>query len=151
MITFENESPDYYVYCDERYNCCYALHYIFYFFGIVVIIISDYLKIYQKHFVIITMLILNIFTGGFGTILFIDVFNEPDEYGFRNQTSSRFWVLLGISILSVPVFYNAVFFCFFSSQLEDNGIMILFLLLYLFTYIYMAYNFFKYGYYDKLN
>ncbi len=146
-LWYKEEDGDFYFECEGRYNCCYTLHFLFYFSGIVVIIISDYLKIYQKHFVIITMLILNLFTGGFGTLLFIDLFNEPDEFGLRRKISARCETLLGISILSVPIYYNAVYFLFFF-DLEDKALLYLFLPLYLILYIVMAYNFFNYAYYD---
>ena len=110
---YRKDDSKFYDECEGRYNCCYALHFIFYFSGIVVIIISGYMHIYQKYFVIVTMLLLNLFTGGFGSLLFLDVFIRPDDNGERKYTTSKFTTILVISLLLVPIYYNAVYFLFF--------------------------------------
>ena len=146
-LLYRKDDENFYYECEGRYNCCYALHFIFYFFGIVVIIISDYLRIYQKHFVIVTMLILNLFTGGFGSLLFLDVFIRPDDHGVRKYTTSKFTTILVISLFLVPIYYNAVYFLFFH-EVEHKELVYLFLPLYLLLNIIIGYNFYNYGYYD---
>jgi len=144
---FRKDDSKFYDECEGRYNCCYALHFIFYFSGIVVIIISDYLHIFQKHFVIITMLLLNLFTGGFGSLLFLDVFIRPDDHGERKYCTSKFTTVLVISFFLVPIYYNAIYFLFF--YFEDKVLVYLFLPLYLLLNIILGYNFYRYGYYDE--
>ena len=63
---------------------------------------------YQKHFVIVIMILLNSFTGGFGLLLFLDVFIKPDDNGVRKYTTSKFSIILVISLLLVPIYYNTV-------------------------------------------
>jgi len=54
------------------------------------------------------MILLNSFTGGFGLLLFLDVFIKPDDNGVRKYTTSKFSIILVISLLLVPIYYNTV-------------------------------------------
>ena len=139
-MLYNKDDENYYLECDGRYNCCYKLHFFFYFSGIVIIIVSDYLIVYNKGFVMATMLILNLFTGGYGSILCIEVFVFPDENGIRKKSSSKYGTVLAIAIFSILIHYNAVYFTFFH-DVEHKVLIYLFLPLYLLLYLIMAYYF----------
>ena len=93
-LIYRKDDSNFYIECEGRYNYYYALHFILYFSGIVVIIISGYLHI------------------GFGSLLFLDVFIKPDDNRVRKYITSILSFILVISLLLVPICYNAVYFFF---------------------------------------
>ena len=146
-LLYTKDDEEYYDDCDARYNCCYAMHFLYYFSGILIIVISDYLPTFNKFFILSSMFILNLITGGFGTILFIGVIAKGERER-SNNACVRIMIVLFLGVLSIPVHYNAIYFSFFH-DLEQKVLMYFFLPLDICMYFGALYNYCKYGYFDS--
>ena len=145
LIYTENDE-EYYKDCDARYNCCYAMHFLYYFSGILIIVISDYLPTFNRFFVLSSMFILNLITGGFGTLLFMDVIAKGQRE--NRDGCLRIIVVIFLGILSILVHYNTVYFTFFH-DLDQKVLMYFFLFGEIGMYFGVLYNYCKYGYFDS--
>lgn len=146
-LIYTKKDDEYYEDCDARYNCCYAMHFLYYFSGILIIAISDYLPNFNKFFIMTSMFILNLITGGFGSILFIEVLNR-DERQSNSNKSTRIMSVMFLAILSIPVHYNTVYFTFFH-ELDSKILMYFFLSGEIGMDLYILHNYCKYGYFDN--
>ena len=146
-LLYQKDDENFYFECIGRYNCCYTIHFFYYVFGIVVIMISDYLQYYEKNFCMASVLVLNLFTGGLGSMLLIDVF-ITGENGERKKCSWKYKTVLFESISAIPIHYNAVYFLFFH-DVDLQVLKYLFLPVYIVLYLAIGYNFYNYGNYDK--
>ena len=143
-LYFSKDDERYYQDCNGRYNCCYTMHFLYYFAGIVIVIISDYFEKYRKEFVIGQMVILNLFTGGFGSIIFAEVFVDKNN----NHSCDKVILITFISIMSILIHYNAVYFTFFY-EIEDNLGIYIFLPVCIIINIYLIHQYNRYGNYDN--
>ena len=116
----------------RAFECLYSLTFFHYISGIIIIVISDYYSniniIFEakkkKFFIIISILVLNFFTGGLGTILFMDLLlytNENPSQCWRylcifsffcccDAKMSKMFIIGFISIIVHSFAYSSLFF-----------------------------------------
>ena len=143
----------------NAFECLYSLTFFHYISGIFIIVISDYYcnSIFEakkhKSFIIISILVLNFFTGGLGTIFFMDLILHSNEnanvcWSYLCLCSflyccppkiSKIFLIGFISIIVHSLAYSSLYF---SDIFMLNIVKYLSVLLFLVIYIYTAYYFY---------
>lgn len=152
----------------STFEYIYSLTFFYYISGIFIILILDYspnfLEKNKKNFIFISLLFLNLFTGGLGTILFADIiyYSNQDAHecwrylcfcSFCCCCPAKYSKMFLIGFISIIVYSLAFYSLFFNDIFQINLIslisyipILLFLIIYISTAIYFKYMLNKINY-----